>query len=264
MKLNLANETDLIFYGFDGNVEHYDNYVVVTTPENPKSYFGNQLISNVSSEKFSLKSCIDLYDRHVKRVSGVSHTTINYQGPEVSDEVKKEASSIGLNFAERLILKVNIEDYLKKDSIGLNICTASSKEDWELLALRSSESTHENKSPSYNYFRDHFNTQNEMQQKGLSNWYLGKVNDTIVSTLGLMISKESSLARYQAVLTNEGERGKGYGSALLWGAANLANQKFGVSDFVIVTDVEHQDALRLYRKLGFEDVGKQILFYSWP
>lgn len=80
MKLNLANKTDLIFYGYHGQVEENDNFIIVKTVSNPKSYLGNQLIFQDTNSDLDINAWKNLYIEEFKDTSQVKHLTLNYEG----------------------------------------------------------------------------------------------------------------------------------------------------------------------------------------
>ncbi|MDF1811494.1 MAG: GNAT family N-acetyltransferase [Verrucomicrobiales bacterium] len=263
MKLNLANKTDLIFYGYHGQVEENDNFIIVKTVRNPKSYLGNQLIFQGTNSDLDINAWKNLYIEKFKDIPQVKHLTLNYEGERDYEEIAELAAKAGCKSAERVILKTAINEFEKRESGEIEILIASTDEDWNELALRASASTGDNLTASHQYFVDHFKIQEQMQKEGLSSWFLGKKDNRVVTSLGLMFLRAEGIGRYQAVSTNKDERGKGYASALLYAAAQSAHQRFEISEFVLVTDEDHPEALRLYKNLGFRDAGKQILIYLW-
>jgi ribosomal protein S18 acetylase RimI-like enzyme len=94
-----------------------------------------------------------------------------------------------------------------------------------------------------------------MSEAGLGGWFGAFLGDRLVGDLGIF--RDADLGRYQSVKTHPDHRRKGVCSTLVYESAQIAFNEWGIKDLVIAADPSEQ-ALAIYRSLGFETVEQQI------
>ena len=93
---------------------------------------------------------------------------------------------------------------------------------------------------------------------------LAEMADSLDISLGTLKAYNNELlARFQTVETHPDHRRQGIGAAVVHAAGRHALDVLGTAQLVIVAETE-ADAIRIYRRLGFEDAQRQVMLERRP
>jgi ribosomal protein S18 acetylase RimI-like enzyme len=251
--LNSATGTDLIYYMQDGSLIDRKNYSVIKTPSNPISFRANQLVLN--KEPQSIQEALRIFHNEFQDVPKVKHITITWDTESV---IKADFLELhGLKYSSSYVLRLENKN---RDVFNNNISCkeASSTEEWDFIVKSQIPKGQETNPAIYKFFIDHFKTQQDLVKQGKALWLIATDGKQCLGSLGVMFRED--VARFQAVKTDSNFRGRGVCSSLIKHAVNKLGQ---INTFIMVTDNEHADALRLYQKHGFVISGLQHTLYKW-
>lgn len=258
-RLSDANATDLVYYGRIGDVIDRDTYVVVHTPSEPTSYLGNQIIGRGDMTPDNVSEWVAVFSREFADVAGVEHITINAEGhihPRCG-----QLTSPPLQHVENLVLSISTPFPSFSDRPDVAVGRVTDERTWEAIVEGQLVEQGLASPEARAYFTRHFAVQRDLAQDGQAIWLAATVDSAIASTLGLL--RRGDLVRFQAIRTDPQFRRRGIASHLMTAALKVADEDFGTTRAVLVTNDDHPEALSVYKHLGFVYNGRQSFLHNW-
>lgn len=254
MNLNsLIHRTDLIFSKYGGVVTEKENYIVVSTPSNPGFHWGNYIIFTTAPNSGESEDYIKIFKREQKHYKNeFKHIAITWDQSEASKEVIKEFEL--KNYQYELGVCLHADTLVKPPKLieDLDFKTIESEDEWEqVIQLQIKCSNPLYAGPSLEPFkRSQFKQYQEMQNKGIGEWFGVIENGQIVADLGLFT--DGTLGRYQNVGTHPDFRRRGLCQSLVYHAGKYMQDKHNLQKLVIAADTNYF-AYQIYESVGFKN-----------
>ena len=248
MDLPLGWQTDLAVRRAGGStVEDLGDHLVVRSPDNPTFHWGNFVLVTDGAAVDDAARWTATFE---KAFPDADHRAVGLVG-EPSPE---PWTALGLTVEHEDVLNADRCPEPTPLAQGYLVRQLGTQEDWS-----QSTGLEVREYPGDAAFH-HGATQTRaaMSTRGDAAWFGVFEGDRLVAQLGI-VDCGSGLARYQAVLTDTGHRGKGLASHLLGVAAQWAAGR-GTRTWVIVADA-NTDASRLYQRRGFAPAGRSSQAY---
>ncbi|WP_245666013.1 GNAT family N-acetyltransferase [Actinoplanes subtropicus] len=246
MLRSLGFRTDLMLRRMAGSsVEERPGYLVVRTPSNPGFWWGNfVLLADPPTRADGLAVFAAEFPE-------AGHVAIGVDG---TDGVLGD--DLGLTAEVNSVLTAQ---HLREPSAGIAVRALRGDDDWrQALDLRLA-CYYETPTPGELRFVElQVAEQRRLCEAGHGTWYGAFVEGRVRSGAGLF--RDGDLARFQSVETHPGFRRRGLASAVL---GHAARHEPGARTLVIVADPDDQ-AIRLYRALGFAETEHQVQLYRGP
>lgn len=253
----LAHLTDLMFHRFDGQVVDRGYYIVIRTPTNPGYYSGNGLLFPRAPEPGDAARWLALFEAELP---GAPHRMLAWDGDLAGDTT--ELAALGFDVHDNAVLATTGAPERRRAE-GVVVRPVVGDQDWAAVrALNAACDERVGSSQAYDDYSDRLYARlRAMSEAGLGHWLGAFVGPRLVGQLG--IYADGDLARYNSVETHPELRRRGICSALVTDAAHRALGELGARTVVIVANAD-SDAERLYRRLGFAEVGREHLAVRPP
>jgi len=246
---SLGFRTDLMLRRMAGSdIEEHTGYLVVRTPANPGFWWGNFVLFA------GPPTGTDALAVFAAEFPGAAHVAIGVDG---TDGILGDAFvDLGLTVEVNSVLTA---EQLRAPSPGPTVRPLSTDDDWsQAIGLRLA-CYYETPTPDERQFTElQVIEERRLCEAGHGTWYGAFVEGRMRSGAGLF--REGDLARFQSVETHPDFRRRGLASAVL---SHAARREPGARALVIVADPDDQ-AIRLYRALGFAEAERQIQLYRAP
>lgn len=253
---NLGLKTDLMIVAMDGSVERCEGHSVATWPTLPGYRWGNILVFDAPPKEGDLQRWKALFEaahgagRHY---SFAWHTRSGDMGviePFFADGFSKEAA-MSLVSAGPLAEppRLNRE---------LSVRPLSSDADWaRVVAINRSEDPDPYDATASDSFRDFIERRlaryRAMVEAGHGGWFGAFTPEgQLAGSCGIFVGPEGT-ARYQEVVVHPDHRRRGVATRLVRDVGHHALAELGAERLVITASVG-SSALRIYKRLGFEEV----------
>ena len=246
---SLGFRTDMMLRRMAGSrIEERTGHLVVRTPANPGFWWGNFVLFA------DPPTGTDALAVFAAEFPGAAHVAIGVDGTDgvLGDVV----SGLGLTAEVNSVLTAQ---HLRAPVPGATVRSLSTDDDWRQAVDLRLACYYETPTPDERRFTElQVSEQRRLCEAGHGSWYGAFVEGRLRSGAGLF--HDGDLARFQSVETDPGFRRRGLASAVL---GQAAGQEPGGRTLVIVADPDDQ-AIRLYRALGFTETERQIQLYRAP
>lgn len=252
---SIAYRTDLLFPQYDGEILERRGYVAVLTPANPGFYWGNFLLFPVPPAPGDLERWTRLFEHEFGAHSLVRHQAFGW------DSMKGELGAVdpflrgGFNLVNDAVMTLDalVEPPRRAD---VTVRPLEGDADWnQMAALNVAGDPRERQKNTYTEFKHRLRERyRAMVEGGLGVWLGAFSGDRLVGQLGLFAGGD--VARFQSVETHPDFRGRGICTTLVADACRL-----GLADLaprLVLVAEDNSAAKRIYQRLGFEEVGRQV------
>jgi len=246
---SLGFRTDVMLRRMAGaDIEERTGYLVVRTPANPAFWWGNFILfadRPIGTDALSVFAA---------EFPDAAHVAI---GVDSTDGILGDTlSGLGLTAEVNSVLTAH---HLRPPSPGPTVRPLSSDDDWSQAVELRLACYYEAPTPDQRQFTElQVLEARRLCEAGHGTWYGAFIEGRMRSGAGLF--REGDLARFQSVETHPDFRRQGLASAVL---GHAARQEPGAPTLVIVADPDDQ-AIRLYRALGFVEAEHQVQLYRAP
>lgn len=256
--LSAGSATDLEIALLEGAVvDDRGDHLVITTPSNPGYRWGNY-VRVTTGDVEDAERWLGVFTEEFPRAGWVAI------GLPVRPRTRAyEQAGCSLDEDESLVTRTL--PVLREPPSGYDIRQLAGDAEWNQLVeadVRERSRTHPGSLEAFRRFKlDQVASRRSLQEAGRLGWWGAFDGDgRLCANLGIVLLGER--ARYQAVFTEAGHRGRGLAGHLLGLAARWAAER-GASEWVIVTETTNE-AGRLYRSLGFVPELSGVSAYREP
>lgn len=254
---SLGFRTDLALLQKAGSqVEDRGTHLVIRTPDNPTYFWGNFLLLAQPPAPGGEREVVGAFRTEFPVAT---HVSIGIDVTEDPGDMQAWRDA-GLTVDVATVLSASAVVQPLAPIGDVEVRALESDDDWEQRARLGQVLYPSTSEESYLAFARGKNAQ-ERALAGADGEggarYGAFVDGTLVSTAGIFLT-EPGLARFQTVETHPDHRRQGIGAAVVHAAGRHALEKLGAERLVIVADTD-ADAIRIYRRLGFEDVQRQVM-----
>ena len=250
--------TDLAILELNGStIEHHDDHLVVRSRHNPDYHWGNCLFVTDPSAVDDAYRWVDAFHAYFP---GATWIAIGLT--RMPDDIDPWIScGVGLELDEVLTTRVLPRQTQQPDGYSVRRLTGSDWEQQVARAMAENARTGDYEPVSHERFeRAQTQARHALSDRDLAAYFGAFAEEVLVAELGIVCC--GAQARYQAVGTDEGHRGRGLASHLLGVAAGWAADR-GCDQWVIVTEATNP-AGRVYRRAGFEPDSGSAQAYRRP
>jgi ribosomal protein S18 acetylase RimI-like enzyme len=251
---SLGFRTDLALLTASGSVvEDRGTHLVVRSPDNPSYFWGNFILLAEPPAPGGEREVVGAFHTEFPLAD---HVSLGIDSADVSDATKAAFEAAGLTVDDATVLTASALRAPRE--VDAEVRPLAADEDWEARARLSRQLYPETSEEAFMTFAWQKNAQERRLVDAGRGLRLGAfVDDRMVSTAGVFVT-EDGLARYQSVETHPDHRRQGLAAAVVHAAGQHALDHLGVRTLVIVADTDG-DAIGIYRRLGFEDVERQLM-----
>lgn len=247
-EMSVGRLTDLEILSLSGSIfEVCEDYIVVSTPDNPTYHWGNFIQILKPFDTHSAEYWFSLFSSEFPSADWVAI------GLASKPKDASEWGKLGLKVEEFEVMATGNQPGQTQPPAGF-VVRELAAEDFDLLScLEISENEDEglHEPVSYEAFVHATNqTRAKFCESGQAAWFGAFHGDELVSSLGIVLCGD--VARYQSVQTRKGFRKLGLASHLLGVAGEWARSR-GAQSWVIVTETR-SEAGRVYGRAGFVPV----------
>jgi hypothetical protein len=269
---SLGYRTDLFVAGFDGIVEYGDRYVVLRTPSNPDFWWGNFLIypeppGARAAERGHAGSWLDDFDREFPHSRA---PLLAWDCPDGATGDLEAFLREGFAIDESTILTATAAQLRRPphwpdDVEALPFQTDLRRLDWERASRTLTSAFAANRSGSLLDLRVFVDRQllryQAMQAQGIGQWFGAFVDGEMAAVLGMV--RDGDIARFQLVGTDPRFARRGICGRMVYGAARVAFEKWGVQTLVMAADASYH-AARIYEAVGFTKTEHLVALVKKP
>jgi ribosomal protein S18 acetylase RimI-like enzyme len=246
---SLGFRTDVMLRRMAGSrIEERAGYLVVRTPANPGFWWGNFVLFAGPPIRTDAPAVF------AAEFPGAAHVAI---GVDSTDGVLGDVlEGLGLTAEVNSVLTAQ---RLRAPAPGPIVRSLRTDDDWRQAVELRLACYYETPAPAERQFTElQVSEQRRLCEAGHGAWYGAFVEGRMRSGAGLF--HDGDLARFQSVETHPDFRRRGLASAVL---GHAARREPGGRTLVIVADPDDQ-AIRLYRALGFAETERQLQLYRAP
>jgi ribosomal protein S18 acetylase RimI-like enzyme len=262
---SLGFRTDLGINRLSGaEISARDGYIVVRTPANPSYWWGNYIILPGPLELDRAERARSIF---VTEFPKAPHVAIGVDGTDGDAGDPQAIEALGVSVDVNTVLSAErLRQPERRDRVlgeKATFRTLSDDDDWTQatqlrVAVYPDPDSHEYRE----FLAKQLAASRDICRRGAGAWFGAFVDGRLVATLGL-VAVERGLGRYQTVETHPDYRRRGLASRLLYESSRYGRRTLGVQTMVIVADPQDQ-AIRLYRALGFSDSERQVQLQRPP
>ena len=254
---SIGFRTDLALLEKTGSqVEDRGTHLVIRTPANPTFWWGNFILLARPPFPGGEREVVGAFRTEFP---AAEHVTIGIDATEDPGDLQAWRDA-GLSAEVAPVLTTSRLVQPLAPVADVEVRALESEEDWEQRARLGHVLYPSTNEDSYYAFARRKNAQERALagDRGEGGARFGAfVDGTLVSTAGIFVT-EAGLARFQTVETHPDHRRQGIGAAVVHTAGRHALDRLGAERLVIVAETA-AGADRLYRRLGFEDVQRQVM-----
>ena len=262
---SLGFRTDLALLTSTGStVEDRGTHLVVRTPSNPGYHWGNFLLLAQAPVPGGEREVVGAFRTEFPEAEHVAiGIDCTADGSSPLDEGARERFAAGgVVVSEDLVLSATALVQPLSPLATVDVRPLASDDDWAQrteLAATIDEAT----GAGYAAYQQARNDQERaMAAAGDGERFGAFVEGRLVATAAVYRT-EPALARFQNVETHPEFRRQGIGATVVHAAGRHALDTLGVERLVMVADPDGP-AIGIYRRLGFEDVERQVAAYRAP
>ena len=247
---SLLTATDLELSAVDGQVNHFDSFIQVRSPDNPGYYWGNYLLFPEPPEVDQLTVFIDKFRDQFQEFPDVKHVLLRWDGAALAVDVLGRAKDLNLVPDHGFELIANtLPD---PDPGKVEIRPINFSADFELVTALNilCDPQEESDSDGYRLFKQRLrNSWRVRVEAEKMRWWGAFVGDRLVGQCGMVICSDH-LGRYQSIETHPDYRRQGICTALVSKVRRHAMENEGCRAELLGAEPKGH-ALGLYQKLGF-------------
>lgn len=246
---SLGYRTDLALLQLGGTgVEDRGDHLVVRSPHNPTSWWGNFLLLDAVPPRGGSRQWLD---RFSAAFPGAAHVALGFDGTDGSVDDLTWFAERGFNAEAQTVMTATVVHEPAHRNSEAAYRQLRSDDDWSQsieLRMRCHEAPPD--PGSYRgYVTARAKTNRGLVEAGYGAWLGAFIDGRLVSQMGVL-SVEHGLARFQSVETDPGHRRKGLAGSLLYHASCYGFERLGAKTLVMVADPNYV-AIDLYRAVGF-------------
>jgi len=259
---SLGYRTDLTARVLEGSrVEDRGDYLVLRSPDNPGYWWGNFLLLP------SLRpgEAAGWLARYAAEFPEARHVTFGVDATDGDVAAGDELAAAGFTVQRSVVLtaaRLRPPAHPNREAACRPL---SGEADWEQAArLREIALIDEaGVGSDPEFVRSRIAAARALTEAGLATWYGAFIGGELLAQMGIVADGPSGLARYQSVETHPKARRRGLAGTLTWQVGTEALAAGRARTLVIVADPD-EDAIRLYRRVGFTDAEFQVGFERPP
>ncbi|MFN0248298.1 MAG: GNAT family N-acetyltransferase [Kofleriaceae bacterium] len=250
--------TDLELAVTRGPVIDRDDYSVITTPDDPSYYTGNQLVLPAAPQVGEVAYWTRKFATELGHDSAIRHVALRWDGIAGDVGARGELEKAGFTIDTSVVMTAPRE-----------IAAPSTTYEIRPLAVREMHATgelayavgdrHDEVMRAFHARRAAW--QQTLVGTGRAMWWGAFDRDVLVGSLGLVALRIGTLARYQDVQTAASHRQRGIASAMLVAAAKALLPS--ITKLVIVAEPESA-AQRVYARAGFTVIETIVAACRYP
>jgi ribosomal protein S18 acetylase RimI-like enzyme len=257
---SLGFRTDLALLQRTGSeVEDLGTHLVIRTPANPTFYWGNFLLLAQPPVPGGEKEVVGVFH---SEFPDAAHVAIGIDATEDPGDMQAwRDAAMEVDVATVLVATQMVRPLAPLGEVDVR--PLESEEDWEQRARLSLATNDVTNEESHLAFARGKNAQERaLVEAGDGARFGAFVDGELVSTAGIF-RVEPGLARFQTVETHPDHRRQGIGANVVHAAGVHGLEELGAERLVIVAETD-ADAIRIYRRLGFEDLQRQVMLQRSP
>jgi ribosomal protein S18 acetylase RimI-like enzyme len=258
---SLGFRTDLMIRRLAGStLIDRARYLVVTTPMIPGFWWGNFVLFPAPPRPGDAADWSSIF---AAEFPDARHLALGLDGISGDTGEQSELDLLGVTAVVNHVLTARRLYEPAPPTRGVEFRRLMDDDDWEQAAeldLACSEGADTAAGRLFSTLRLRENR--ELCDRGHGAWFGAFVADRMVTSLGLL-TDGCGVARYQSVQTHPDHRRRGLASRLAYEASRYGLREWATQTLVIVADPE-QDAIGIYRSLGFVDAERQVQLQREP
>ena len=270
---SLGFRTDLALLTLTGSVvEDRGTHLVVRTPDNPTYFWGNFILLAEPPFAGGEREVVAAFQAEFPDASHVSIGIDQVEDRAVEDEVAQRFAEAGLDVDRAVVLTASSVHQPLRSLLDVDVRPLESDADWQQRAELSCEIDPGVDREKHLGFALRKNSQERAlvaaghgQRFGAFSRDVahdGEGKGRLLSTAGIFRT-DGGVARFQSVETHPDARRQGLAATVVHAGARHALDHLGAQTLVIVAD-EAEDAIRIYRRLGFADTERQLMLERRP
>ncbi|WP_020496508.1 GNAT family N-acetyltransferase [Sciscionella marina] len=256
MVTSLGFRTDLALLERQGStIDEHEGYTIVRTLENPSFHWGNFLLLHDAPPQEAVESWVRTFG---EVFPGAEHIALGVDATEPA-----VYRSPKLECQRDTVLTASEVHEPPRPHTEAKIRRLDGDADWAaaLELMRASANVPVN-AHNLAYTRAKQAAMRELHEAGSGAWFGAFLDGVLASGLGVF-EAGNGLARFQNVSTLASYRKRGLAGTLVHAASRFAFDRLGAHTLVIVADPQ-DDAIRVYRSVGFADTETQTALYHAP
>lgn len=249
--VSLARQTDLMFTRFDGEVLDRGDYLVIRTPANPGYHWGNFILFDAPPSESDFKKWCDTFRREFPFYSPLRHMTMTWNEITAEGGVFDSFLKAGFVLDKAKVLTAQAVMKPSKFNSALTVQRLETEAQWE-AAIQLQVACRDSKYPEKGYEifkRRQFQVYRAMAAAGMGSWFGAFLQNQLVGDLGVFYTGD--LGRFQNVGTHPQYRRQGICGTLVYHAAQIAFEEFGVTNLLMEADADYH-AAAIYESVGFK------------
>lgn len=263
---SLGYLTDLFLMRARGSIEDHGDHLVVRSPEEPTYYCGNYLLYAAAPVVGDFERWTADFRRAFRDVPEVRHMTFGWDdasGSAVDARVLAQFTDARFAFEDNVVLAAGEVLPPPHDCAGVELRELATDADWKAALTCQIECQPDDTELAHHlpFVTKRVVAQRALVSTGLGRWFGAFFEGELAGHMGLFV--ENGLGRFQDVETRPGFRRRGVCAALVHHAATVALESLGAQQLVLVADPD-DDAIRVYRSVGFRDVERQARLMKRP
>lgn len=263
---SLGFRTDLALLTSTGStVEDRGTHLVVRTPSNPGYHWGNFLLLAQAPVPGGEREVVGAFHTEFP---DAAHVAIGIDCAEdgsspLEDGARERFAAGGAPVSEDVVLAATALVQPLTPLATVTVRPLSSDEDWAQRAELGATIDDVSDAAAHAAYQQARNDhERAMAAAGDGERFGAFVEDRLVATAAVYRT-EPTLARFQNVETHADLRRQGIGATVVHAAGRHALDTLGVERLVMVAEADGP-AIGMYRRLGFEDVERQVAAYRAP
>jgi len=262
---SLCYHTDLFLAGFHGEVHWRDRYVVIRTPSNPGSFWGNILLYPEPPDARAAAPSGEgsWLEDHTRELPGVKAQLFAWDRPDgakAAPDATRAFVDLGFEPDESVVLTATRVSPPPRVNDDVEVAPITTDADWRAAesALTAAFATN-GRSGTPEDVRVFVERQlvlyRAIQERGSGQWYAGRLGGETASVLGLVrVERGGGLApigRFQLIGTDPRFARRGACSTLLHEVSRRGLEEQGLATLVVAADATYHSA-RVYESVGFQ------------
>lgn len=253
---SLGYQTDLALLSYGESViDDKGEYVVVTTPTNPKFWWGNFILLPEPPPPEDAQHWLDVF---AEEIPYADHVAMGFDGVDGTVADLAAFSDLGLKAEGGTVMTATSVHAPPRPNSEAVYRPMESDADWQqVVDLRVACKDEYLDDEGYVEFTQaQAATRRQLVADGRGQWFGAFVDGTLLSQMGLFTTR-SGLARFQSVETHPDARGQGLAGTLVHAVSRYGFDQLGVNTLVMVADPDYL-AIKIYRSVGFDDTETQL------
>jgi GNAT superfamily N-acetyltransferase len=257
---SLGFQTDLTIRALEGGVvDDRGDHLVIRTPHNPSFWWGNFLLI----PELKAGQAAGWLERFAAEFPDAGHTAIGVDETAAAAIDPAELTAAGLEFSSNTVLTASELSPPARPNTGAVFRALDGDDDWRQAARLRAAVSEGMPGSEPEFLAAKLNAERAMIEKGHGSWFGAFLDGQLAAQLGMVPDPVTGLARYQSVETHPEWRRHGLAGTLVWHAGQAVLATGQVKTLVIVAEPA-EDAIRIYRSVGFAETQDQLSFTGQP